>query len=91
MTELEDLLKILPSQIHVPRFNFNGKKLKPITYDLIIFRYRNDISYRNLKCTCSGNVILKDKLIEFYDGELIENVKKMLAWVVEWGDANDSR
>jgi hypothetical protein len=80
-TSLENIIKKLPYQIEVTVFKSNGKCHKPEVYDLIIVLYRNEISYRRLECSNNGTLKLTDKLIEFYDGELIDNVKKILDWL----------
>ncbi len=77
---LQELINSLPEQIIIKRFGSNDKELNPKVYDLIIFRYRNTVMYRELKYKTNGGMGLYNTLIEFYDGELIDNIKKMISY-----------
>lgn len=80
----KDILNELPPIIYLPRFNLgSNKKLKPIKYFLIIHAYRREIGYYRLTFSSAGSLIIKDKLISFYDDELINSIEKIKAYLVQ--------
>jgi hypothetical protein len=68
---LEKLLNKLPYQV----------KIGNHTYQLIIFGYRNVVRYSVMTCKNTGELMLGKVLAEAVDGELIDNVKKMIAFL----------
>lgn len=86
---IEEYLKYLnqlPRRLEVDTYCPKGIKLsKPIIYDLIIWPYKNAVIYACTKYTPTGNVLLYDNLVDFYNGELIDNIKKMIAYLKENG------
>lgn len=81
-----DVINKLPPVIYAPRINLNSQKpLKAIQYDLILFGYRRQIGYYEIKRTCSGNIIIKRKLICFYDDEIINSVEKIHIFLLNEG------
>lgn len=81
--DLQILIKSLPYQLKFEQYGCNDKKNKILLYDLIIFRYRNTVQYSRLEYTNKNGLKISDKLIEFYDGELIDNIKKMINYLKE--------
>lgn len=82
----DEAMQMLPDIIYVPRIYLcSTKKLKPIQYDLILFGYRREIGYFELKCTCAGSIIIKNTLISFYDDELINSIKKIHEFLISEG------
>lgn len=81
---LEQLIKQLPAQIKLIEFISpdSGKIKFSEPYDLIIFGYRNTVTYTRLRY--SGKTLgLSQALIEFFDGRLIDNVKRMIEYLKE--------
>lgn len=79
---LEQLIELLPKRLELYEYNSKGvKKGDPIIFDLVIFGYRNTVTYSLLKY--SKGIKIKQKLIEFYDGSLKDNVQKMLCYLKE--------
>ena len=77
--ELQDLINKLPKQL-----KFGGN-----TLDLVMFGYRNEVMYCVQKHRINSGVYFKNKFKSFYDGELIDNLKKMYCFLKDEGFLND--